>query len=820
MKLLIRKIKSDLLDVLIPTRRKNQQLAQIVSRSQFFDETWYLHEYPDVASSGVSPALHYVLNGYSEGRLPGPLFDEEYYISQLPKFSETKLPPIVHYEQYGRPQGLKPVRELDAKFWWKNLFETSSYVESGRFPPFSVPHRVTIIIPVFNGVRFVKTCLDSVLAVKGIFEVIVIDDCSEDVDMNKLLNSYDNHKHVTVLKNSINQGFTKTINRGIEEANGSDVIILNSDTIVPMTLIRNLKQLAYSDEAIGTVTPLSNFAGPFSIPIEHDSSLQYPSPNDVTRLLSQGVFLNTLEVPTGHGFCMYIKSKVFNSTGLFDDQAFPRGYGEENDLCFKARTKGWKNVVDSRTYVFHDGAQSFKQEKVSLLDKGLVTLNERYSGYNSEIENGFSTKSFLYMKRRVSLLVNKLDNLLPICKPRILFVIATEDGGTAKTNKDLMGAVQQKYETFLLKSSSRIISLYFFTGKDELHLKTYCLNKPITPQNHSSGEYDNILMSLLHLWSIDIIHVRQIAWHSAGLVKSAREIGIPTVYSIHDFYPICPSVKLLDNNNNYCGGTCTPGHGTCNIELWPEDHFINLKHNDIKYWRQIFNSMLENVHTIVTTCEFAKQVTTKNLPSTSMKPFHVIPHGRDFDCFRSYSEKPKEDTNLKLLMLGTIVKSKGSDFILPILEAFLNIEIHLLGKLPDKGITHPRLYCHGPYDREEVSSKISEIRPSWGLLLSIWPETWCHTLTEMWANGIPVVAFNNGAVMERMSENDCGLLVENSDYSALFSTLRKTFSDEVWQRYTDEVTKWQNSTGIHQSVKAMSYDYMEVYNNIVNNKVH
>lgn len=45
---------------------------EALRRSQLFDEAWYLAHYPDVAASGVEPALHYVKYGMRLGRDPGP----------------------------------------------------------------------------------------------------------------------------------------------------------------------------------------------------------------------------------------------------------------------------------------------------------------------------------------------------------------------------------------------------------------------------------------------------------------------------------------------------------------------------------------------------------------------------------------------------------------------------------------------------------------------------------------------------------------------------------------------------------------------------
>jgi len=55
--------------------------------------------------------------------------------------------------------------------------------------------------------------------------------------------------------------------------------------------------------------------------------------------------------------------------------------------------------------------------------------------------------------------------------------------------------------------------------------------------------------------------------------------------------------------------------------------------------------------------------------------------------------------------------------------------------------------------------------------LSIWPETWCHTLTELWAVGLPVVGFNTGAVGERLQKTGAGWLAETITAPAMAATI-------------------------------------------------
>ena len=68
------------------------------------------------------------------------------------------------------------------------------------------------------------------------------------------------------------------------------------------------------------------------------------------------------ELITGNGYCMYIKRNVINELGLFDDDTFGKGYGEENDFCYRALDHGYTNVLCDDIFIYHKGTQSFKRK--------------------------------------------------------------------------------------------------------------------------------------------------------------------------------------------------------------------------------------------------------------------------------------------------------------------------------------------------------------------------------------------------------------------------------------------------------------------------
>src|SRR5690606_31881318 len=91
------------------------------------------------------------------------------------------------------------------------------------------------------------------------------------------------------------------------------------------------------------------------------------------------------KVPTGNGFCMYVRRDCLNEVGLLDADAFPRGYGEENDFCMRAGRAGWTHVIDDATLIYNVRSASFGESKIELMERGRAVIDERYPEYSSAI---------------------------------------------------------------------------------------------------------------------------------------------------------------------------------------------------------------------------------------------------------------------------------------------------------------------------------------------------------------------------------------------------------------------------------------------------
>jgi GT2 family glycosyltransferase len=219
----------------------------------------------------------------------------------------------------------------------------------------------TVIIPVHNAAEELDRCLFSLAAaVPADTEVIVIDDASQDEAISRVLAHWRQRagKRWRFVVQEKNRGFVATANRGIEMT-AADVVLLNSDTEASAGLLEGMSRCLASDPAIATATPWTNNGEIVSIPRFCEAN---PPPADreaVARVIARSGRACYPELPTAVGFCMAIARRALDRLGLFDEDSFGIGYGEENDFSMRAREAGMRNVLCDDVYVVHLGGRSF-----------------------------------------------------------------------------------------------------------------------------------------------------------------------------------------------------------------------------------------------------------------------------------------------------------------------------------------------------------------------------------------------------------------------------------------------------------------------------
>ena len=277
---------------------------------------------------------------------------------------------------------------------------------------------VDIIIPVYNSFLDVKRCIESTLSYTNLlnFNIYIIDDQSTDPRLIRYLEYIQkNVNNFNVIRNSENLGFVKSVNKGIKSSK-NDVVLLNSDTMVSSNWLNEILNCAYMDDKIATVTPLSNNATICSVPdlcryndIPYGYTYQQFS-NHIYNI-SKKLNIAYVIIPTGVGFCLFIKRKVIDEVGLFDE-IYGRGYNEENDFCMRALEKGYFHICCTSAFVYHKGRASFKEEQLDLEATNQKILLTRYPEYMNLVEDFVTNNPLKFIQNEInSIALEKKANL-------------------------------------------------------------------------------------------------------------------------------------------------------------------------------------------------------------------------------------------------------------------------------------------------------------------------------------------------------------------------------------------------------------------------
>ncbi|HVR92541.1 MAG TPA: glycosyltransferase family 2 protein, partial [Casimicrobiaceae bacterium] len=318
-----------------------------------------------------------------------------------------------------------------------------------------MPHQpgpaIDIIVPVYNAADDLRRCVDSVLLhTDGDYRLLLIDDASPDPAIGAYLEEMQSRAlpQVHCVSNENNVGFTLTANRGMSSARaGADVVLLNSDTIVTRGWLDKLVRCAQSDACIGTITPFSNNAEICSLPRFCENN-PWPPERDtepMVRALERAAAPSYPDLPTGVGFCLYIRRALIDSIGVFDP-VFGLGYGEENDFCMRAARAGFRNVLCDDAFVVHLGGSSFGAKRSDLAQRNMAILLQRHPEYLDLVAAYIAADPLRPLREFALAHYRMLTDPLP----GLLHVVHGHGGGTEYHVRALMAASSSAFHHYLL----------------------------------------------------------------------------------------------------------------------------------------------------------------------------------------------------------------------------------------------------------------------------------------------------------------------------------------------------------------------------------
>lgn len=245
---------------------------------------------------------------------------------------------------------------------------------------------LSIIIVNYNGLKYLDECLKSLLQnLEGIiFEVIIIDNNSEDESCEYIKNSF---PFVKLIASKINYGFGKGNNEAVKTAKGDYLLLINNDTIV-LDQLKPVLNFIKLDKKIGVVGINMRNANNDYIPAAgnfptYRSMFQFQKLLDLGEEFKTGLFTKDYyEVDWLSGSFLLLSKDTFSRIEGFDQDYFM--YVEDVDFCKKIANLGLKRVYMSKPRYIH--FVGFNPKKNPMLVNGYkIYIKKHFSGHKQLI---------------------------------------------------------------------------------------------------------------------------------------------------------------------------------------------------------------------------------------------------------------------------------------------------------------------------------------------------------------------------------------------------------------------------------------------------
>lgn len=612
-----------------------------------------------------------------------------------------------------------------------------------------IDKKVDIIVPIYNGFEYLEKLFESLYHTKIRMRIIVINDCSPDQRVDGFIKELRKTKdNITYIKNEVNLGFVKSVNKGLDLAQ-HDVVLVNTDVEVPHKWLERLMYPIFVDESVASTTPYTNCGTICSFPeFGNDNSIFDHRSLLFVDSLFKNIMPNYTELPTGVGFCMGMSLKAIREVGLLDEKNFDKGYCEENDWCQRAIGKGYKNVQVENLFVYHKHGGSFQSEKKrQLIEQNTKRLLKIHPNYMKDVATYFENDiNKVYRKYALFLCLAQTK------APASLFFNHILGGGA---NDYLLCKKEE-----LLKNNQKVIEVEYDVYSNHYRVQINYLDYEIKLYSDTLQD----LINKIEISNIDTIYINELVTYPdlflvlSEIIKLRTFTNAKLIMLLHDYFAVCPTINLMGDNGLYCNMMCREKEHCLKNNIYIYD----TSYNNINDWRNNWGSFLAECDSIVVFSNDSKNILQKAYGE--LANIKIIPHVTN--KMLEVNKKVKMTESINVCILGVLSERKGLRIVKDMLEQIyrekLPINIVVIGTC-EEDISGQNCIITGKYTREQLPRLMYLYDIDVIFIASVWPETFSYTTEEAMKMQMPVVAFNLGAPAERVRKYKKGMIINSLD---------------------------------------------------------
>ncbi|GAN53028.1 glycosyltransferase family protein [Tanticharoenia sakaeratensis] len=268
--------------------------------------------------------------------------------------------------------------------------------------------------------------------------------------------------------------------------------------------------------------------------------------------------------------------------------------------------------------------------------------------------------------------------------------------------------------------------------------------------------------SAISQYNFDIVHFQHLGHHALSLPIIAKANGAGVVFSAHDFWLVSARYNLLNHELRYNEDE-VKSVVAADITLKAAE---GVEYGGEQTRRAFVALMLQSVDAILFGTKHSRDLTHEIYPLLDHKLSYVlgIPSPENTVPVARKPYEPLDGRPLRIAIVGNFLRTKGADTILSLIELAHpdHFEFHIFGYVHPEydsvlnAGARPNVKVYGRYSVGEIEAlKVADV----ALNLSIWPETYCISLSESWQNGLVPIVTDVGALGDRVTDGVNGFKV-------------------------------------------------------------
>ena len=342
-----------------------------------------------------------------------------------------------------------------------------------------------------------------------------------------------------------------------------------------------------------------------------------------------------------------------------------------------------------------------------------------------------------------------------------VLILQHEAGGGAEAylEKILISKLKKEFE-------------YIVVARPNPKKKSRCFELTIIFEDAVSKIYENRNLNLLDFNPKKII-INNLGYYKQELLENIMKFliefsgGIQVLF--HDFFYVCPSIVLVNQEHNYCRvESCR------NCSLFKKEFILSWRHD----WQYVFDKAEKITFFSKSSYQIVEEVYKLTKDNIVIEPHEPL---------ITYSDNQKYQFNnehgLVIGFVGSVNEHKGGDIIVRMARENPDTKFIIVGSVGDEYRVKiddlENVKVMGRYELEALPNVLRKEHVSITSIASVWPETFCYVLQELMQLEYPVVAFNLGAQGERTAQYKYGMLADEITSQSMFTCVKELYADIV-----------------------------------------